>query len=75
MPVKAGQRRISVDVDEETYKVFINSVGWGYRGKILSQMLVDFVDMMETHGAGKVVAAFMHKIVDMKDISGIELED
>jgi len=72
---KAGHRRISIDVPEDIYIKFTSLVPWGDRGKIHRLMISDFVDVMEEHGPGKVIGAFIERAVTMKDLMKVKLEE
>ena len=70
---KPGFRRISIDVPEDLYIRFVAQAPWGHRGTVIKLMISDFVDLMEEHGAGKVLGAFMERAVTMRDITKVNI--
>ena len=65
---KPTQHRLSIDIDEDLYNRFWKYVEWGMMKKIVTLMIEDFIGLMEEHGAGKVIGAFMTKAINVKDI-------
>ena len=71
--MKPTQRRLSIDIDEDLYNRFWNHVEWGMQRNLVTLMIHDFVEMMEKHGAGTVIGAFLARAITLKNIVKIDI--
>ncbi len=59
--------RLSVEITEELYKRMTNSIPWGLKSRVMSILLEDVLDLIDTHGE-IVLAAIINRSIGAKHV-------
>lgn len=59
--------RLTVDLDNHTYKRYVTLIPWGLRGKIIQLLLLDLLDIIEKNGT-IVLSAIINRVLNIEHI-------
>ena len=65
--------RLSINITEEQQRKISRLFPWGTQKKVFGVIIDDLISLCETHGADKVIGAFMSRYIRLEEISRIEL--
>jgi hypothetical protein len=59
--------RLSIEIKKETYLRMKDKIPWGLTTKVMSALLEDLLDLIDTHG-DIVIAAILNRCLGTKDV-------
>ena len=66
--------RLSIPITREQQRLLQQYIPWGSQSTIFRLIIDDLIKMMQRHGSGKVLGAFLSRAVELDDLINIKVE-
>jgi hypothetical protein len=66
--------RLSVDITEEQDQKLVQYLDHGMRKVVFGLMIDDLLNLIEKHGAGKILGLMVERSITLRDVCKLKLE-